>query len=169
MKRSLIVAVADNGVIGLGGDLPWRLPDDLKRFRKCTLGHAVVMGRRTWESLPNGALKKRLNIVISQRSGFEAEGALVAQSFEEACSLAESGTLAGEPVRGIMVIGGARLYAEALSTADALLVTHVRADVEGDVHFPDVDWAAWKELDRTAHTKDERHAYPFEFVIYERR
>lgn len=169
MKRSLIVAMSDNRVIGRDGDLPWRLPADMKRFRRTTLGHAVIMGRRTWESLPKGALKRRFNVVVTRRETYDAPGAHVASSLERAWATAAAGEVDGAAVAGLVVIGGAGLYAEALATVDTLHVTHVRASVEGDVRFPEVDWDAWTAVAREEHDADDRHAYPFEFVTYERR
>ena len=168
MRLSLIVAVADNGVIGRDGELPWRLPDDMKHFRRVTLGKAVIMGRRTWESLPNGPLKRRLNVVVTRRDGYLAEGAVTAGSLDEAIEAAARGTLDGGPIEEAVIIGGASLYAEALPRADVMWVTHVQAVVEGDVLFPEVDWAAWRATEEVAHPTDARHAHPFRAVRYER-
>lgn len=159
MTLGLVVAVSDNGVIGRDGDLPWRLPDEMKHFRRCTLGKTVIMGRKTWESLPRRPLKKRHNVVVTRQPGYEAEGATVVSSFEEALS-----TEGDEKV----VIGGASLYAEALARADVLYVTHVEAVIEGDTFFPPVDWAAWKPTDEARHEADERHAHAFRMVEYRR-
>lgn len=159
MTLGLVVAVSDNGVIGRDGDLPWRLPDEMKHFRRCTLGKTVIMGRKTWESLPRRPLKKRQNVVVTRQPGYEAEGATVVSSFEEALS-----TEGDEKV----VIGGASLYAEALARADVLYVTHVEAVIEGDTFFPPVDWAAWEPTDEARHEADERHAHAFRMVEYRR-
>lgn len=159
MTLSLVVAVADNGVIGRDGDLPWRLPDDLKHFRRCTLGKTVIMGRKTWESLPNGPLKRRLNVVVTRQPDYEAEGALVVSSFEEALHAEGDDKV---------VIGGASLYGEALARADVLHVTHVEAEVEGDTFFPEVDWATWTVTEESRHEADERHAHAFRMVEYRR-
>ncbi|MEC7522506.1 MAG: dihydrofolate reductase [Myxococcota bacterium] len=160
MTLSLVVAVAESGVIGRDGDLPWRLPDDLKHFRRATLGKTVIMGRKTWESLPSGPLKKRLNVVVTRQRGYAAEGALVVSSLREA--------LAAEGDEKV-IIGGASLYEEALPLVDTLHVTHVEADVEGDTFFPDVDWSGWEAVDETRHEADARHAHPFRVVTYRRR
>src|SRR3970040_2404281 len=140
----LVAAVAKNGVIGAGGQLPWHLPEDLRHFKKLTLGHPVIMGRRTWESLGK-PLPGRENIVISRRTGYEAPGASVAASLEAAIALC-----AGEPVA--FVIGGAEIYAAALPLADGLVLTEIQEDYEGDTRFPDWDRAAWRETQRKAHT-----------------
>lgn len=155
MTRSLtmIAAVGRNGVIGVDGDLPWRLPEDLKHFRRNTLGHAVIMGRRTWDSLGR-ALKKRRNIVVSRQIGLKIEGAEVAHSLEEALELA----WADDP--DPRIIGGATIYAEALPRATRLLLTEVDQAPPGDTFFPDLD-AGWQETGREPHEG-------FAFVTWER-
>lgn len=162
MRVTLIAAVASNGVIGRRGDLPWHLPDDLKHFKRHTLDHPMIMGRRTWESLP-GLLPRRPHIVVTRREGYDAEGAEVAHDLDEALARA-----AQHDPREVFVIGGAELFALALPRADRLVITHVEADVEGDVRFPAVDWSKWRALDEAAHEADERHAHPFRVVTYER-
>ena len=154
----LVAAVARNGVIGAKGQLPWHLPEDLKHFRKITLGHPVIMGRRTWQSLGN-PLPGRDNIVISRTPGFEAPGASVAASLEAAIALC-----AGEPVA--FVIGGAEIYAAALPLADGLVLTEIGADYAGDTHFPDWDRAAWRATQREMHTSAD--GLRFDFVLYEK-
>jgi len=154
----LVAAVARNGVIGARGQLPWRLPEDLKHFRKITLGHPVVMGRRTWDSLGK-PLSGRENIVISRKAGFEAPGASVAASLEAAVALC-----AGEPV--VFVIGGAEIYAAALPLADGLVLTEIDRDFEGDVRFPDWNRAAWRATQRETHSTAE--GLRFDFVLYEK-
>jgi dihydrofolate reductase len=140
----VIVAVSDNGVIGRDGDLPWRLPEDLRHFKRTTLGHAVVMGRATWESI-GFPLPKRRNIVLTRNREYVAEGAEVAHSLEEALVLARETD--PEP----FVIGGATLYAEALPIATRLEITEVHRDVEGDTSFPEFDRAAFTEVKRSSH------------------
>lgn len=161
MRLALIAAVAENGVIGRGGDLPWRLPDDLKQFKARTLGRPVIMGRKTWESL-RGPLPGRLNVVVTRQPGYAAEGAVVAASFEDAIARAERES------DEAFVIGGADLYAAALPRADQLVITHVEADVEGDTRFPEVDWSSWRLVSEEAHPQDERHAHAFRVAVYER-
>ena len=154
----LVAAVARNGVIGAQGQLPWHLPEDLRHFRKITLGHPVIMGRRTWESLGK-PLPGRENIVISRRPGFEAPGASVALSLEAAIALC-----AGEPA--VFVIGGAEIYAAALALADGLVLTEIDADYAGDTRFPDWDRAAWRATQRETHTSAE--GLRFDFALYEK-
>ena len=154
----LVAAVAKNGVIGAGGNLPWHLPEDLRHFKKLTLGHPVIMGRRTWESLGK-PLPGRENIVISRRTGYEAPGASVAASLEAAIALC-----AGEPVA--FVIGGAEIYAAALPLADGLVLTEIQMDYEGDTRFPEWNRKAWRVSQKETHTSGE--GVRFDFVLYER-
>ncbi len=154
----LIAAVARNGVIGAGGALPWRLPEDLKHFRKITFGHPVIMGRRTWESLGK-PLPGRENIVISRRPGFAARGASIAASVPAAIALC-----AGEPVA--FVIGGAQIYAAALPLADGLVLTEIDRDYEGDAHFPSWDRQAWRAAQKETHISAD--GVRFDFVLYEK-
>ena len=161
MIVSLIVAVARNGVIGRDGDLPWRLPRDLAYFKERTMGHHVIMGRRTWESIGR-PLPGRSFVVVSRRQGFEAPGCRVVSSLSAALELARE---AGEDEA--FVIGGAALYAEALGRADRIYLTEVQADVDGDVTFPALG-EGWREVAREGHPADERHAYAVAFVVLER-
>lgn len=161
MRVTLVAAVAQNGVIGRDGDLPWRLPDDLAHFKRITLDHPIVMGRRTWESLP-GVLPRRTHIVISRQVSYDAPGAEVAESLDDA--LKRAATRDSET----FVIGGADVFAAALPRADRLVITHVDADVEGEVRFPPVDWSGWRAVEEVRHPADERHAHAFRIVIYER-
>ncbi len=151
---ALIVAMADNRVIGRNGTLPWHLPEDLKRFKALTMGHAILMGRATHESIGK-ALPGRRNIVISRTPGASFQGCEVAASLDDALSLAR--TTDAQP----FVIGGAQLYAAALSAVTHLFVTHVDGEVGGDTFFPVVDWAEWREVRR-----EQRQGY--RFVDYER-
>jgi dihydrofolate reductase len=139
-RLAIVVAMADNGVIGVDNRLPWRLPEDLRHFRALTTGHAVIMGRRTWESLPR-ALPDRQNIVVTRRPGYVAAGAEVAPSLEAALALVR---LAGPA----FCIGGAELYAAALPLADEMQVTEVAGDPTGDTWFPAFDRSAWIEVAR---------------------
>jgi len=154
----LVVAVASNGIIGANGRLPWHLPEDLKHFKRLTMGHPVIMGRRTWESL-KGPLPGRENIVVTRTPGYEAQGAAVANSLEGALALC-----AGEPVA--FVIGGSRLFAESLPIADGLVVTEIHKDFAGDTWFPPYDRTRWREAQREAHTAAD--GTRFDFVRYER-
>lgn len=154
----LIAAVAANGVIGAGGGLPWHLPEDLKRFKAMTLGHPVIMGRRTWESLGK-PLPGRRNIVVTRRAGYVAEGASVAGSLGEALALCA-------PAQIVFVIGGGELYRAALPSADVLALTEIHRDYEGDARFPEFDRSAWREAQRAAHAAAD--GTRFDFVRYER-
>ena len=154
----LVAAVAANGVIGGNGTLPWHLPEDLKHFKALTLGHPVVMGRKTWVSLGK-PLPGRENIVVTRSPGLEAPGASVASSLDAALALC-----AGEPV--VFVIGGGELYAAALPIADGLVLTEIQRDFAGDVRFPDFDRSAWRETQRQPQTGADN--LRFDFVLYER-
>jgi len=160
-RLAIVVAVAANGTIGANGTLPWRLPGDLRRFRSLTTGHAVVMGRRTWESIGR-PLPERQNIVVTRSSDFAAAGAEIAHSLDEALRLARL------PLP-VFCIGGAELYREALPRADALYVTEVARAVPGDTVFPPFDRREWREAAREKHAPDGPDALPFDFVTYVRR
>ena len=153
----IVAAVASNGIIGAQGKLPWRLPQDLQHFKRLTLGHPVIMGRRTWESLGK-ALPERENIVVTRRRGYEAPGAAVASSLDAALALC-----AGEPI--VFVIGGGELYAAALPLAAGLVLTEIHRDFEGDARFPTFDRAKWRETQRESHTAAD--GMRFDFVLYE--
>ena len=155
---SIIVAVGANGVIGTDGQLPWRLPEDLKRFRALTMGHAMVMGRKTFDSIGR-PLPGRRSIVVSRQSALHIEGATVTPSLDAAIAAA------GDDPE-IFVIGGSEIYAASLPLADRLLVTEVDASPAGDTHFPTIDATAWREISRERHTTDDGLAYAF--VDYER-
>ena len=154
----LVAAVARNGVIGANGKLPWHLPEDLQHFKKLTLGHPIIMGRRTWETLGK-PLPGRDSIVVTRRAGYEAPGASVAASLQAAIALC-----AGEPVA--FVIGGAELYAEALPLADGLVLTEIDRDYEGDTRFPAWDRGAWRASQREEHASAD--GLRFRFVLYEK-
>jgi dihydrofolate reductase len=158
-RIAIIAALARNRVIGRGNRLPWHLPDDLRHFKRLTLGRPIIMGRRTWESLP-GLLPHRTHVVVTRDPDYRAQGAVVVRSLEEAVAAA-----GGEEA---LVVGGAQLYALALPRASRLYLTLVDAQVEGDAFFPEIDPAAWREVAREPHAADERHAYPFAFVTLER-
>ena len=157
---TLIAAIARNGVIGIDNRLPWRLPADLKHFKTLTLGHTVIMGRKTWESLPAGfrPLPGRRNIVVTRDAGYRAAGAVVAASLPAAISAAESGEA--------FVIGGAELYAAALPLADRLQLTEIDATFGGDTHFPAMDHDQWRETTRETH--HDEAGFDYAFVGYQR-
>ncbi len=156
MKIGLIWAMAENGVIGRDGGLPWRLPADLKHFKETTMGNPVVMGRKTFASLGK-PLPGRANIVLT-RGAWSAAGVSVARSLAEALQLAEA-----TKARWAWIIGGAEVYAQALEHADCLQVTRVHAKVDGDVVFPPVAWERWECLLREKHAADAKHAHAYTF------
>jgi dihydrofolate reductase len=160
-RLAIIIAVAANGTIGADGTLPWRLPADLARFRLLTTGHAIIMGRRTWESIGR-PLPQRQSIVVTRSPSFRASGADIAHSLGEALVLVQ------RPLPAFC-IGGAQLYADALPRADVLYVTEIARDVPGDTHLPPIDPAQWREVDREPHPADGPQALPFAFVTYVRR
>jgi len=161
VKVSLVAAVARGGVIGREGTIPWRLPEDVARFKMLTIGHPVVMGRRTWDSLPDRfrPLPGRRNVVVTRNPAWRADGAQHAGSLEEALRL-----LGTAPQ--VFVIGGAELYAKALPLADELLLTEIDANFEGDTFFPSFDRAAFEEASRELRVSET--GIPFAFVIYQR-
>lgn len=140
---TLVVARAENGVIGANGALPWRLPDDLKRFKQITMGKPCIMGRKTWDSLPKRPLPGRSNIVVTRNPAFAAEGGHIARSLEDALALAEA-----EHPSEIMVIGGADVFAAALPLASAVQLTEVHDSPAGDVTLPPFLPPAWREVAR---------------------
>lgn len=148
--------MARNGVIGRDNCLPWHLPADLKHFKALTMGKPLVMGRKTWESLP-GLLPGRRHIVVTRNPAYVAAGAETAHSLEEAIALASD---AGE----VMVVGGANLYAQALSLADRIHLTLVDAEFDGDTHFPEIEPADWTETERERHPADEKNRWPYIFT-----
>ena len=168
---ALIVAVAENGVIGRGSEIPWRLPDDQRFFKHMTTGHAMVMGRATWDTFGK-PLPGRTSVVLTRNASFEAKGALVAHDFDEALALAAANPPedAAEDAT-IFVIGGAALYEMALPRATAAHVTRVHAEVEGDVRFDAFCGeapAGWKRVSEQRHAADERHDHAFTIETWER-
>ena len=161
MKRSLVVAVARNGVIGRDNALPWRLPADLAHFKKVTMGHPVVMGRRTYESIGK-PLPGRQNIVVTHNRGYSAPGCTVVGSLDEAWRAAGG---ADE----VCIIGGTTLFEETLPIADVIHFTQVQADVEGDTFFPPFDRSEWQEREVARHGADERNAYPIRILELTRK
>jgi dihydrofolate reductase len=163
MTVSLIVAVSSNGVIGRDGDLPWRLPADLRHFKKTTMGHHLIIGRATWDEVGR-PLPGRTMVVITRNLEFEAEGVLVAHSVEGAVALASDDD---EPFIG----GGAEIYRQALDAGlvDRLYLTRVHAEVEGDTFFPAIDFDEWLLADRVNHQADAKNEHPYTFERYDRR
>ena len=154
----LVAAVAANGIIGSNGRLPWHFPEELKHFKEVTLGHPIIMGRRTWESL-KGPLPGRRNIVVTRTPGYQASGASVAASLQAALALCADAPKA-------MVIGGNQLFAESLPLAAGLELTEIRKDYPGDTWFPAFDRAQWREVKREARTAVD--STRFDYVLYEK-
>jgi dihydrofolate reductase len=168
MRLTLVAARARNGVIGMKGDLPWRLRGDLQRFKAVTMGKPCLMGRATWESLPLKPLPGRLNLVLTRDESFEAIGAVVCTSLPEALEMARE-QAREDGVDEICVIGGAQLYETVLDRADRLYLTEVEAEPEGDTLFPSFDEAAFVEVSSEAHDAGEKDDHPYVFRTLDRR
>ena len=164
---SLVVAVAENGVIGVRGGLPWRIKADLKRFRSVTMGKPIVMGRKTFDSIGR-VLDGRDNIVVTRRAETVPEGVLLARSVDEALKLAEA-CARRRGVDEVCVIGGEALFRDTLPLAERLYVTHVAAAPEGDVFFPAISPAGWVERSRETLPASQGDSATATYVIYERR
>ena len=160
MIRTLVVAMARNRVIGRDNQLPWRLPDEIAYFKRVTMGHPIVMGRRTYESIGK-PLPGRKNIVVTHDRGYQAPGCTVVGSLGEAWQAAGNAHEA-------CVIGGTSLFRESLPIADRIHLTVVEADVPGDTYFPEFDRGEWHETEVMRHAADVRHAYPFRILLLER-
>lgn len=166
-RVTLVVAAADNGVIGREGALPWRLPADLRRFKQLTLGKPVVMGRKTWESLGR-ALPGRHNIIITRRANYQIEpraddpAISVVADFEAALAVAGA-------VDEVMIIGGAEIYALAMRQATTIELTRVHAEPQGDTFLPEIPATEWVETARQDHPADERNPHAMSFVTLARR
>lgn len=155
MLVSLVVAVADNGVIGNKGQLPWHLPDELKHFKAVTMGKPIIMGRKTYDSIGR-PLPGRLNIVLSRRPDFCAGGCTTAASLDEALDIARA-----SGAHEACIIGGAELFAEALPRAEIFYITRVHGDIEGDTFLPELPLEDFQLTESTAHPADARHAFAF--------
>ncbi len=152
----LVVAMAENGIIGSDGKIPWRIADDMRRFKALTLGKPCIMGRKTWDSLPKKPLPGRTNIVVTRDSSFDAPGAVVVHSLAEALARAQS-----EKAAEIAVIGGADIYAVALPHVTRIYLTEVHRAFAGDTHFPSIDGARWRETARDDHATQDGLRYSF--------
>jgi dihydrofolate reductase len=159
---ALVAAVADNGVIGVGTGLPWRLSSDMKRFRALTIGKPVIMGRKTYETIGKPLVGRR-NIVVTRRKDFAPEGVVVAPSLDAALALAAEGA-----PDEIMVIGGGEIYAETIGRADRLYITHVEAKPEGDTRFPPIDPAIWRAGPEERLPAGEKDSAATRFIVYDR-
>lgn len=166
MRLSIIVAMADEGVIGRDGDLPWRLPADLRFFKRVTMGHHLLMGRRTWESIGRPLPGRSIIVLTRERSGGAERfaGCQVAHDLPQAI---EQARVAGDDEA--FVAGGAEVYARALPLADRMYLTRVWASVEGDTRFPAYEASEWVEVSREDHEPDDRHAFRFSFMTLDRR
>jgi dihydrofolate reductase len=166
VRLAVIVAAAENGVIGRDNRLPWHLPEDLRYFKRVTMGKPLVMGRKTFESIGR-PLPGRTNIVITRQAGYRADGVCVVTGLDEALALGER-VARDDGVDELMVIGGEEIYRVALPRADRLYLTVVHARVEGDAVLPAIDWTEWRELRRESHRAEPPNRYDYSFVVYER-
>lgn len=163
---SLVVAMAQNNVIGRNNTLPWRLPKDLKYFKNLTMGYPIVMGRKTYDSIGR-PLPGRTNIVVSAQPDWAQDGVTKVSSLAEALALARSIAKQSQ-LNEIMLIGGASLYGQSLAFASKLYVTEVKSDVEGDALFPEFDKSEWSECKREDCESDDDNPYDYAFVVYKR-
>jgi dihydrofolate reductase len=163
----LVAAVGENGVIGRGGGLPWRLKSDLKHFRQITMGKPVIMGRRTYASIGK-PLSGRTNIVVSRNPDFAVPGVVVAPTVAHALAVARGDALR-RGVDAVAVVGGAELYNQTIGRADRLVVTRVHLRPEGDTLFPPIDPARWQEVERTEHARGPDDAAAFTVLVYARQ
>ncbi len=162
-RIALVVAVSRNGVIGRDGGLPWHISSDLKRFKQITMGKPIIMGRKTWESLPRKPLPGRRNIVITRQPGYQAPGARVATDAETALRLART-----EEPDEIAIIGGGAIYVRFLPMADRVYLTEVGLDVAGDTHFPHLPPEQWRESGREMHEKGPNDSASFVLRVLDR-
>jgi dihydrofolate reductase len=159
---SIIVAVSEDWGIGKNNELLWRIPEDLKRFKRLTSGNAIIMGKRTWESLPSRPLPNRKNIVLTDIPHEIIEGSVTAYSIEDALSKCDSDS-------EIFIIGGGSIYRQFLPLADRLYITHVHSNAPADVYFPEIDLKIWKVVDREKFSIIGEDAIPYTYTIYERK
>jgi dihydrofolate reductase len=159
---SIIVAVSEDLGIGMGNDLLWHLPEDMKRFKRLTTGKTVIMGRRTWQSLPRKPLAGRRNIVITDIPGEEFEGAESAASINDAASKCKKKEEA-------FIIGGGSIYRQFMPLADRLYITHIHKKTPADVFFPEIDLKTWKVIEKEEFKANEPDRIPYTYVIYERK
>ncbi len=157
---SIIVAMAENRVIGCENSLPWHLPADLQHFKAMTIGKPIIMGRKTWESLP-GKLPQRPHVVITANPDYVADGCTVVHSLEQAIQ-------ASGDAPEVMIVGGAMLYSQALPLADRIYLTLVESKVEGDTLFPEYDQSQWQETARERHPSDDKNPYAYSFITLSR-
>lgn len=161
-KVSIIAAVAKNNAIGKNNDLLCHIPGDLKRFQNLTSNHAVIMGRRTFESLPNGPLPNRKNIVISDIPGDTIEDCFIAESIEDALNLADN-------ENEVFIIGGGSIYKQTIDKIDKMYLTMIHSEIDGDVFFPEIDFKEWKEIYRKDFKANGKCPYDYSFVNFKRK
>ena len=160
---NIIAAVSENNVIGKDNSLIWNLPLDMKFFKEKTLGHCIITGRKSYESIPEKyrPLPNRINIVITRQKNYEAKGAVVVDSLSEALFDASFGG-SGE----IFIIGGGEIYEQGMEFAEKMYITKVHGEFEGDTFFPEIDLNVWKEVNREEHKADDKHKYDFSFIEF---
>lgn len=163
MIKSIIVARSANHVIGNRGTLPWRMPADMRHFKKLTDGHHVIMGRKTFESLPGPLLGRKI-IILSQSLNYQVEGCIIVPSLEMALEVAKQAK-----ETEVFVAGGAAVYREALDIVDKIYLTLIHTQIEGDTFFPALDDRKWTEISIVSHNSDIKHAYPYDFIELARR
>jgi len=159
---SIIVAIAEDNGIGYKNELLWHLPEDMKRFRKLTLGHTVIMGKKTWESLPKKPLSGRKNIIITDDPLDRFESGLAAYSIEDALSKCEVN-------EEIFIIGGGSIYRQFMAVADRLLITHIHKKTPADIYFPVIDPEIWEPVEKEDHLQDDTSQIPYTYIIFRRR
>jgi len=155
---AIIVAAAKNRTIGVNNTLPWRCPEDLKHFKTLTMGHHMIMGRKTFESIGR-PLPGRTTVVVTRDPQLNIEGCLIAHTLPEALALCGNDAF---------IVGGAEIYAQSIDHSDMLYITEIQQNVEGDAHFPEFDLSAWREVSREVHTQDNPQPLEYHFVTYQR-
>ena len=160
MNLTIIAALSQNRVIGRNNDLAWDLPDDLQRFKRLTQGHHIIMGRKTYESMGR-PLPGRTNIVVTNQKDYKAPGCIVVNTLKDAIQKAENDS---QPY----IIGGGKIYEQALPLADTMELTMIHAEVKGDTYFPEIDTSKWQIVAKSTHPADEKHEYAFDFLTYQR-
>lgn len=158
---TIIAAIANNNALGKNNDLIWHLPADLKRFKKITSGHHIIMGRNTYESIGK-PLPNRTTIIITRNNEYKADGCIIVNSIDEALSTVNND-------ENVFIIGGAQIYEQAIALADTLDITEVHADFDADVFFPKIDVAVWEETKREFFNADDKNIYDYSFVSYKKR
>jgi len=155
---SLIVAASENGVIGKDGDMPWRLSADLKNFKKITSGHTIIMGRKTWDSIQR-LLPGRTTVIVTRKTDFEVEGAIVVNSLEAALTATDDDSP--------FVVGGAEIYRLALPHVSRIYFTRVHAEVDGDTFMPEIDFSQWRKVESVSHKADQKNSQDYTFEVWE--